>query len=584
MAKSIRLLLFGLLAALYCCIVPATNCESGAVLQIDGREFKEVKPARHSAIFSPTQAEKARGFSVFQTEEPTAITEGFVPDNSELVHSFHLFAAPGQYEPIVFGIYALRPLKRLEISISNFEGPSGAVIDKSAVDLRLGRYIIQRTGYTELQYHIVPKLLEKNHSVEVMPERPQLCWITLHVPDNSPSGRYRTCIHVQGDGAPVLIPVELRVLPFELARGKPWMLYYYESDPADAELHFRDMREHGMTSVILAQVNAPLQKKDDNLAAVDFAGSDAFVEAYRKAGFTDPLIYNPFHDRLATRLLEVFGLADRYPREIAYGENICIFKEQEYPAFLRETYKQVVNDIIQHARKTDWPPTLLYLVDEPNNVDSWRMTAARMEYRLAKEALPSVRTFCTVYSIPAMENLDPFLDARACTMDYLGQGEVLQSKLKKYLKNAGGEIWGIDWPAMWDDFWRARELGGFLPAKLGLKAMTAWTYYKPRQLADEYGDLRGESKQCLLVYKDSRGELAPTVTWEGLRAGITDWRYVITLEEALAKSDGAKRERGMQALNEILSEVPWLNGKRTTWTNNKARELRRRIADTILSL
>jgi hypothetical protein len=361
------------------------------------------------------------------------------------------------------------------------------------------------------------------------------------------------------------------------------MLYFYNSDPADAELYFRDMREHGMTSVILAQVQVPLRREGDR-AVMDFATSDAFVEAYRKAGFPDPLVYNPFHDRLATRLLEIFGLADQYPQVVNYGETICVFKEGEYPAFLQEVYRQVVRDLYDHARQADWPPLFFYPVDEPNDPNDWRMTAARLEYRLTKETVPTARTFCTVYSIPIMERLDPYLDVRACHIVHPAHSAEANQTFQDYLRRAGGEVWGIDWPAMWDDFWRARELAGFLPAKAGVTGMTAWTYYNPSPWTDEFADLRGEYKHCLLAYRDADGSLIPTLAWEGLRAGITDWRYIATLEEALAEAQGVKRQRGLKVLREVLAGGPWRSEAQTGWGNRRATQLRAKIAEAILTV
>ncbi|NDK15358.1 MAG: hypothetical protein GW911_25290 [Armatimonadetes bacterium] len=559
--------------------------EDGGVLYVNGREFTEVKlkPPEPPDSFRPTPGERARGFAVFRTEEPASVVPGTVPTRAQVIDAFDLLAAPDEYEPLTFALFALSPLKRVVVEPGELVGPRGAAIPASAFDARMGKYVLQRVGYTSPDYYVVPKLLVKSAEVDVAPERPQLFWLTLHVPPDAAAGSYAGAVRIRADGKEASLPVRLRVLPFRLVRSKPWMLFFYNNHPDDAELYFRDMRDHGMTSVILGQVMAPIRRAGER-AVVDFTTSDAFVDAYRKAGFTDPLVYNPFHDRLATKLLELWGLADGHHKEGAHGELFCVFKEGEYPEHLHEVYRQVVRDIFDHAKQAGWPPMLFYPVDEPNDPDSWRMTAARLEYRLAKEAVPGARTFCTVYSIPVMERLDPWLDVRACHLVHPAASEEQNRKFHNYVRRAGGELWGIEWPAMWDDFWRARELAGFLPAKAGVTAMTAWTYYNPAPWKDEYADLRGELKQCLLSYRDADGSLIPTVTWEGLRAGVTDWRYFATLEEAIAKANGAKRERGEQILREVIVEVPWRTELRKDWGDRRASQLRAKIAEAILSL
>ncbi len=559
--------------------------DDGVVLRVDGREFLEVqpKPRPASTPFEPTPAETARKLVIFRTENPSALFPGAVPSRGEVIDSLQLMAAPGQYEPLTFALYALRPLSKVTVTPSALQGPAGATLPAEAFDARMGRYVLQRTGYTSPECHVVPKLLAKSATARITPERPQLYWLALHVPADTPPGDYKGTVDIEADGAAVSLPLALRVPSLRLAKGKPWTLYFYNSNPKDAELYFRDMREHGMTSVILAQVPAPLRREGDR-AVVDFTSSDAFVEAYRKGGFTDPLVYNPFHDRLATILLEQFGLADCYPTVVNYGQTIRIFEEGEYPQSLHETYRQVVRDVHEHAKQAQWPPTLFYPVDEPNDPGGWRMTASKLEYRLTREAVPTARTFCTVYSVPIMELLDPLLDVRACPVAPMVVDEEALKGFQPYLQRAGGEIWGIDWPAMWDDFWQAREFAGLLPAKAGVTGMTAWTYYTPGPFTDEYDDLRREYKRCLFAYRDSDGGLIPTVTWEGMRAGATDWRYFATLQEAVASATGAEHDRGMRVLSEVLAAIPWSGRQTPGWGNARATRLRERMAEEIVHL
>lgn len=559
--------------------------DDGVVLHMGDREFTQVqlRPQQPLTSFAPTRAEKATKFVVFRTENPSALFPGMVPSRGEVVDSLKVVAAPDQYEAVPFAVFALRPLRRVTVAPGPLVGPGGATIPATAFESRMGRYVIQRVGYTTQDYCVVPKLLVKNGEVGVAPERPQLYWLTLHVPPDARPGDYRGTVRIEADGATVSLPLALRVPSLRLGKSKPWMLFFYGSDPTHAELYFRDMREHGMTSVILAQVQAPLRREGDR-AVVDFTTSDAFVDAYRKVGFTDPLVYNPFHDRLGTILLDLFGLADRYPTVINNSETIRVVKEGEYPEVLHETYRQVVRDIYEHAKQAGWPETVFYPVDEPNDPNDWRMAAARLEYRLTREAVPTARTFCTAYFVPIMERLDPWVDIRPCQVVSAASDEKTQRAFADYVGRAGGEIWGIDWPAMSDDFWRGREIAGFLPAKAGVTGMTAWTYYDPAPFTDEYDDLRGEYKHCLLAYRDADGGIIPTVTWEGIRAGATDWRYLATLEEAVANAAGADRERGARVLREVVAGIPWRSEQRAVWDNIRAAQLRAKMTEEIVRL
>jgi hypothetical protein len=560
--------------------------QTGKAIYIEGHEFAELKPNKTQSDFLPTEAEKARGFTLYRTEEPSDMVPDRFPAREEVLDGetpLKMVAAADQYEPLAFAVWAFQPLERVCVKATELVGPKDNRIPATEFEIRLGRQVIQRVGYDASEYHVAPKLLERYREINITPAMPHLYWLTLHVPAAAVAGEYTGKILVEVGNQTAVLPVQLQVLPFQLATNKPWRLFYYNSDPANAELYFRDMRDHGMTSVILAQVNASLHR-DGERAVVDFVTSDAFVAAYRKAGFEGPLVYNPFHDRLATRLLELFGLADKFPKVVNYGESICVFQENEYPAQLQESCREVVRSIVAHAQQANWPPLLFYAVDEPNDPNDWRTTAARLEYRLTKEAVPSLPTFCTAYTLDAMKNVEPWLDVRTVPIhNLLNSAESLRS-FHEHMQQAGGEMWGIEWPAMWDDFWRSRQLGGFQPAKAGVSAMTAWAYYTPLPWTDEYNDLRGQYKGCYLVYRNADGELIPTLTWEGIRAGVTDWRYIATLEEAIAKATGEKRLRGEKTLQAILDSIPLDSESSTEWHNSRANELRSRIAAAICDL
>ncbi|MFH2068457.1 MAG: carbohydrate binding domain-containing protein [Candidatus Omnitrophota bacterium] len=557
-------------------------------LRVDGREFTERKPVTAQLPFSATPAEQSQGFVVFQPEEPIDVVAGRQPNRAEVIRSLNLTAAPDQYELAFFALSALRYFKQVQVSVGDLVGPKGATIPASAFEIRMGRQVIQRIGYyTSGQYHIIPKLLVRAQKVALSPECPQLFWLTLHVPPDATPGNYQSTVTVQADGEKDVLPIYLRVLPFQLAKSKPWMLFFYDPPNFKTDTLFRDMREHGMTSVILGGINAPAPlRREGDRAVMDFAASDALMSAYRKAGFTDPMPYCPLlgseKGRLGTQLLELWGLDPKV-------------KEGEYPTALQEVYKQVIRDICEHARQANWPPILFYLVDEPNDLKNPLATAARLEYRMTKEAVPSARTFCTAYDIPTMKNLDPWLDVRpAIITAEIAQTAEKNKAFQDYLRQAGGEIWGIGWPTMQDDFWQAREMAGFLPAKTGVTGMTAWAYYYPWPFTDEYTDLRGEYKNSLFSYWDTddslnpttawegNGSLNPTVTWEGIRAGINDWRYILTLKETIAKAKGAKQESASRVLQEALESIPWRSDPQKGWGNKKAQEIRTMVTEAIL--
>ena len=116
----------------------------------------------------------------------------------------------------------------------------------------------------------------------------ELFWVTVHVPPTAKPGRYRGQVAVTGRGETLTnLDLEVEVLPFVLPEA-PWALGWNYSSPKDPQrlaAHLADMRAHGMTTVApLYNFHLPIH--DDDTSEIG-----AFIEAYRRAGFTQPLYF-----------------------------------------------------------------------------------------------------------------------------------------------------------------------------------------------------------------------------------------------------------------------------------------------------
>ena len=565
--------------------------------------FLEVPPVQPAGEFHPSAEDEKRGFVLFKPDEPANVAPGRRPVEEEIVSGpIKLRAARGQYDRIEFGLFALRPLDKVSVSLGKFTDANGHPLDVT-VEPRMGKPILQRIGYYGSgSCHVVPKLLVKAEPVAVTPESPRLYHLIVKMPGDAPSGDYGANLTVTINGNQYDFPVKLQILPFDLAPQKNWAFFYYGGNPAAAREHFSDMRAHGMTTVVLAQVEERFKREGDKLT-INLSKSDGMMEAYKSAGFTGPVVYNPFHDRLGSLLFEAFGMTEGRPSIINYGQKIYPYAAGEFPAELVGPYKQLIRDIYRHAAEKNWPENMYFFaVDEPsvniheaggNVVAAWRMEAAKLEHRLIKEAVPSAKTFCTAYGMKAVRELESQLDLPVISLGNLTaeDGDVYRTYRDIVGKFGGGNLlWGIDWPPMLDDFNRTRMNAGFIPAKLKLDGMTAWAYYSPGKIS-EFSDLTGPQKQCLMSYRGNDGSLIPSLPFEGMRAGCVDWQYAETLRNTIAKiKDPQKREQAQKRFDDILalgqsqyvSEGVKLEAQAKMTTSPD--ELRQQIIDAILEI
>src|SRR5262249_18728168 len=86
-----------------------------------------------------TDGEKERGYLLFHRP----ITESIYPNSHPLAHerleALVAFATPGQFEPVTFALYPVRPLQNLKVRVSALTCPSGE-IPSDRIEVRLATY------------------------------------------------------------------------------------------------------------------------------------------------------------------------------------------------------------------------------------------------------------------------------------------------------------------------------------------------------------------------------------------------------------------------------------------------------------
>ena len=179
-----------------------------------------------------TEPEKARGYLLFQRPLTESVYPNTRPLPHERIEALVAFAAPGEFEPITFALYPVRPLQNLKVRGSSLTCPSGE-IPADRIDVRLATYWnVGFPAYTTLStYRRVPELLERVTAHSSPAGECQRYWLTVHVPDDAKPGLYRGTVTVWDDGfgQAVELPLALRVLGFRLHKDprKHFSVYFY---------------------------------------------------------------------------------------------------------------------------------------------------------------------------------------------------------------------------------------------------------------------------------------------------------------------------------------------------------------------
>ena len=160
----------------------------------------------------PTNADREKGFQLFSRHWMEAVFETTVPARNAPLASLTAFASPGEYEPVAFGLHALRDL---QISLSATPLVSEAGYELAEPELRVARSLLIGVGQGSALS--MPLILEKRPSYEVTSGTSRFCWVTAHIPIDAAPGTYHSEITIFADNKPAAkIPLSVQVLPIRL--------------------------------------------------------------------------------------------------------------------------------------------------------------------------------------------------------------------------------------------------------------------------------------------------------------------------------------------------------------------------------
>ena len=479
--------------------------------------FEEVAHAPEGPPPAPTAEGREAGYVLFAPSYLRRVFPNSAPLTQERVASVPVTASLGEYEPLTVAVYPLQELGRCTLRVTDLVGPGDARIGSDNIDVRTVRHWRQIPGqkgsnYAK-QYMLGPELLEPSASTEVKARTTRQWWITVRVPQDATPGEYAGTISIEAENGHVRrLGLSLRVLPLRLECPEDYSFgMYWEPWPSGRNgtnedriiAQLRDMREHGMNSVALT-APASMSRGENGRYEFELDSVTRALVMLKQQGFTRPIPWSHGFPPVDTG----FG-SDEHSTQV----------------------KAFVEHAQRHFAARELPEVLWYPRDEP-----WH-DPRRREARVLCEAIkqvPGARTYTTVRYDTA-EYLDRWLDVRCHTVSLNGGFEA--RKLREAAAGAGDLFWWYtnacrEYPDV------MRFKAGFFFWKTGATGQYYWAYQSPR--GNPYDDLDGID--WCAAYPGDDGPI-PTIEWEALREGIDDFRYVYTLERAIARArDGGSTE------------------------------------------
>jgi hypothetical protein len=503
-----------------------------------------------------TERQKQEGLVFYTRPWCEPVWPDHNPRQHEIGAPAQAFASWGEYEPITFTLHALKDFSSISVSLSDLVNTAnGATIKADLIDKRYVRYMYVRPNYSTFNiYYRAPDVL--------MPWQPQplpkgenlRIWLTVRVPLGQPQGVYCSNAEVNADGVKLQVPIKLRVLPITLQKDQSLVYGQYYRQPLrninaapddfsrawwrhKAETEYRDMREHGMNTVVVG-LSGWLAKGQWRFS-FDWLQRD--IDLARSVGFDKPLVCS----------FPTGALYHKYMKS-SMGSHLRQVKMPPDEFFGELT--AMVRVIETEARRRQWPELLYYPVDEPSTSPESAAFMARV--LAAIKRVPNVRTYVT--ADPEHEQFEPMrphVDVWCCQPFSLGREAILAD-----MQARGVEYWcypnHISGENDHTPTLGARMTYGFGFWQSGYRALIPWIYQANGGDPWNYLDY---NTQDFFNRTDDNGEPIPVTLWEAYREGIDDHRYVYTLqnqiERVAAAGHNAEAADAQSVLDQILKAM-----------------------------
>ncbi|MFA5073577.1 MAG: glycoside hydrolase domain-containing protein [Nitrospirota bacterium] len=483
--------------------------------------FREVRAVSEQAGIVPTLQDAATGYMLFSRSPLRYMFPTQLPHSSELISRLSLTMVRNEFEPITFGVYPLRNLGRMQVSVSELK--NGKIhIARDLITIGFIHTIPESMGLASGEYRMMPAVIKPGNRAMLREGEVGRFWLTVRSTPRTKPGTYHGSITLTPQfGKKKTIPLAVTVVPIrleELPDKEYSLLMTYEFTEVvfartlqekkrikqSARAVLKEYKNHGMTTLVFHSPFVFLSRKDGTPVLDDiFAG----VDAARDEGFVRPVIWYMGH-LIQTAKPQHPGNIRGYEKTIQQNRLITLVKT-----------------VSSYVQKNNRPPVVFLPIDEPDDPTAdyrgRRRTAVPDLIRTIQEA--GGQTMITQQRYDPLHPPDYFCTSRFNADDLItahGNGS-------RYWMYDNAVTTTCQNPAY------ARHRYGIFVWKHGLDGMTSWTFQNTQNAQVMPMKQPGGSDDVYLAYPDPAGPLA-TLRWEAIRDGIDDHKLLYQLEKRIA--------------------------------------------------
>jgi hypothetical protein len=558
-----------------------------AYLASDGSTYfpRQTAATPPNPTLSPKDA--AQPFFWWSGKDGDGVLNAEAPDAKLINQPVAMPLAGGGDSSRVLVLEANKPMQNVSVRLENV--PAALTASLQRVDLWK-----QRMGYRGGFYDVMPeRLLELPQALDFAAGQRLQLFLRLRADAKVKPGAYPLTIAVrQGEQTIFRVPVTVQVAPFVLPADAPqpiWGLYpdpgrWKTMTPAAMDNELQWLHDCGIRTLLLYMpldvIAASKPLNDENL--------DTALERWRKG-------LNEWGDRYMDRFIKAgFGPiwvcnVQSLPQKIADAAGIKKMGEEdrgEYDARLLRYIAKFVGVIEEVRRARQWPEFYYHLVDEPGGGTN---KAAVAEYSVLRDL--KLRGYTTANQASAVRDFRDDVDIFTISNVVITSPAELaniQRWLREYPKaqqwtyGASGSYSGQDGVLN-----RNRFGTGFYSWLVGAKGGFLWTYQ--RISGSPFDDFDAAAKDAAMTYPPEdeaqriAGGTVSTLQWEGMRAGMTDYRYLQLLDSLLAQKRTPRAQQIAIEVEALRAKI-WKDSLGYSFSNRTLDEWRVQVAGWIIEL
>ncbi len=483
--------------------------------------------------FTPSKEDTANGFSFFVKSCAEDVFPNTRPKKEELVTDLNCFGVPGEYVPVVLCVLPLEDLKGMTVSVTDLKNGDSRIISGN-IEVTAARYECVPIGRSSTGVWYVKNRYLVKGPANGYSGIPRPFWITVKIPENALPGIYKGEASINAGKKSVKLPYTLEVFPFKfIPWGKDhtfWMWYYkgYPADNSMLEAHLSNLSEHGMNC--FDSFLTPFKPKvSGDSVSLDFYYADNLVVLLKKYGFTKWMFDNRMQYDLFAQMKNTRPWSDEHRRVVRDFAEKVAFK----------------------AKKPGWP-TLVFTFDEPREEqEKWGLRGyldIKNTFEIFKSAGLLVNASWSSWGgQKRKDDSSKIADySELCPIPYYNTTHGNYKPSDKIID----KVLSLKKPLLLYNCGAYRYCFGYLTYQRNALGNSQF-WWGAAVIGDPTSEYAHSS--CAVTSRDGK-TIYNTTSWEQIREGVYDYRYMITLDDALLKCKNKNSPEAVKALA-LLEEI-----------------------------